>query len=680
MKKNFIILLLVLLATIESQAQVPEIAWLRQYGTATTNIASVLAIDSVGNSYMGGAYPDGGITFGAITLVGMGVSGQNNFLTKFDANGNPVWARRIIRTGGFQDVVNPDKIAVDKLGNVYVTGIFYGAASINGVAITGGYGYYLAKLNSTGTVEWTRSFTSLDNINKSYNAIYVNQKQELCMVGLFNTTITFDANNTLTNSGSQTGVDAFLVKFNAQGEVVKKVDLGILNPSFNVNAGYEDEYFRFDINDNIYRMVKANQKFTKYNPDGLPLSNKTLDFPSNLFITDMAMDFKGNLFFGGWFSGDISLGGNTIINQSDVNQGTTLDGIIIKLDSNYNFQWYRALQGTTTEYYNKIRVDAIGNLYATGLIATALGIIKGVLTKWNNAGQVIWDEPIYNYNYPLTNLNGSFTLDNIVPAFNGGNVILIGAYQRYMQFGTSQNLSANDNVMRIYLAQYGVCNVPEPTISAPQTSFCAGNGVSLTASTAQNYLWSTGETTQTIFATKPGAYYVSSRQGTECFGQSKTVYLTQLSVPDSTITQDGDTLIANEANATAYQWIDCATNQPIVGATNRKILLKKDGSYGLIVTNRNDCTVTSDCINVIVLANEEFIDQKSIVLFPNPSENRIQLKTDKKIESISIFNLLGNKLLTVNQKEINISSLSAGVYILLVKTKAGNWHGKFVKN
>jgi hypothetical protein len=827
MKKIYGILLLVLVAIGEIQAQVPQIAWVRQYGRFTTNSATVLTIDSVGNSYLGGAYSRNGITFGNITLSGAG-SPENNFIAKFDASGNPVWARRVLRIGGFQDVVNPDKIAVDKLGNVYMCGIFLKGATINGTVILGDYGYFLAKLNSAGVVQWVKSFTSLDNINKSHNFIYVNRQQEVCMVGLFNTSITFDANHTLTNSGSQAGVDGFLVKFNAQGELVQKVELGILNPSFNPNGGYDDEYFRVDINDNIYRMAKTNQKFVKYNPNGVPISSKTLDFPSNLFINDMAMDFKGNLFFGGHFSGDISIGGNTIINQSAVNQGTILDGIIVKLDSNYTFQWYKAFQETTTEYYNKIRIDAVGNLYATGLIATALGIIKAVFTKWDNAGQVIWDESIYPNDYPNTTpptQAGSFTLDNIIPAFNGGNVILIGAYRRYIQFGTSQNLNSNDNVIRIFMTQYGVCDIPKPTISAPQTSFCAGSSVSLTASAAQNYLWSTGETTQTIVVSKPGGYYVSSKQGAECFGQSKTVYLTQLALPNVDFTLKDDTLIANEANATTYQWINCANNQPITGATNRKfrvtkngnyklklsnangceatsncqqvivctipapiieatktqfcvgdsvaltssvapsylwsngkttrtiyakqagtyyviakeianpdcfaqsnslevslfakpdssitqngdtliangqglsyqwldcnnnnapianatnrkILLKKDGKYALKVTNTNGCTAISACLEVIVLANEDLIDQKSIVMFPNPGQNTLQLKTDKNIDSITIYDLWGKKLLTTPQKEINISSLSAGTYLVKVETPAGTWRGKLIK-
>jgi hypothetical protein len=825
MKKTAgILFLIICLQWIETYAQAPEIAWVRQYGRFTTNSASVLTIDSVGNSYLGGSYSRNGISFGTINLSGAG-SQENNFIAKFDANGNPVWARRVLRVGGFQDEVNPDKIAVDKLGNVYVSGIFLKGATINGVAIAGDYGYVLAKLSSSGNVEWIKSFISPDNINKSYNSIYVNQKQEVCMVGLFNSSISFDANNTLTNTGSTAGVDAFLVKLNAQGEVVKKVELGILNPSFNPNAGYEDEYFRVDINDNIYRMVRANQKFVKYNPNGAPISSKSLDFSSNLNITDMAMDFKGNLFFSGAFADNLTIGGTTIVNQSDVNQGTPLDGTIIKLDSNYTFQWYRAFQGLHNEYYNKIRVDAIGNLYATGTITTTLTLLKGVFTKWNNTGQVIWDESIYNYNHPLTTINGSFTLYNIIPAFNGGNVIIIGAYRNYMQFGTSQNLNATDNVTRIFMVQYGVCNVAVPTISAPKTSFCAGSGVQLTASPAQNYFWSTGETTQSIFATKPGAYYVASRQGTECYAQSNLIRLTQLALPNATITQvedtlianevnatsyqwincadnqpisgatnrkfrvtkngkyklklsnanaceatsnclevivctipkptidapktqfcagdsvaltasvapsylwsngkttrtiyakeagnyyviakeianqdcfaqsdniavslyaqpnatitqDGDTLIANEANAASYQWLDCATNQPLAGATSRKVLLKKDGSYKLLVTNTNGCTATSDCISVIVLANEDSDFQTSIVLFPNPSQNILKLKTDQNIQSIMIIDGLGKKIVAPNQKEINISALAAGTYILWVETKQGIWRSKFLK-
>jgi hypothetical protein len=823
MQKLYGILLLVLGIGLELQAQVPQIAWARQYGRTGINSANVLTIDSMGNSYLGGIYPNGGITFGNITLSG--ATGGAAFVTKFDANGNALWARRLVRTGGFQDAVNPDKIAVDKAGNVYVCGIFLQGASINGVAITGSYGYFLAKLNAQGSVDWVHSFISPDNINKSYNSIYINRQQEVCMLGLFNTTINFDANNSLTNSGSQAGVDAFLVKFNAQGEVVQKVELGIVNPTFNPNAGYDDEYFRVDINDNIYRMAKTNQKFAKYSPDGLVLSNKDLDFPSNLFITDLAMDFKGNLFFGGYFIDDLSFGGSMIINQTNTSQANDLDGIIIKLDSNYNLLWYRAFQSTFSDSYNKIRVDAIGNVYAVGQIANVLGLIRGALTKWNNAGQVLWDEVIYPSNHPENNFNGIFTQDNIIPAFNGGNAIIVGTYRQYIQFGTSQFFKSTDNVTRIFMTQYGVCNIAKPTISAAKTSFCAGSGVTLTASGGQSYVWSTGETTPSIVATKPGAYYVASTQGTECYAQSSLIRLTQLALPNATLSQNGDTLIANEANATTYQWINCANNQPITGATNRKfrvtknghyklklsnangceatsdcremivctlatptidapktqfcvadslaltssvapsyvwsngqttrtiyvkeagtyyvvatktdnpdcfaqsapievslfaqpnagitqkgdtlianeeglsyqwldcnndntpinnatnrkILLKENGKYALNVVDKNGCSATSPCLDVIVLANEDLIDQKTILMFPNPSTNVILLKTDKKIQSITIYNVLGKKVLTTIQKEINILTLPTGTYFVQVETSGGVWQGKLIK-
>ena len=54
-----------------------------------------------------------------------------------------------------------------------------------------------------------------------------------------------------------------------------------------------------------------------------------------------------------------------------------------------------------------------------------------------------------------------------------------------------------------------------PSISASgPTTFCLGDSVVLTASISSNYLWSTGDTTQSIVVTESGSYTVSSDCGT----------------------------------------------------------------------------------------------------------------------------------------------------------------------
>jgi hypothetical protein len=53
---------------------------------------------------------------------------------------------------------------------------------------------------------------------------------------------------------------------------------------------------------------------------------------------------------------------------------------------------------------------------------------------------------------------------------------------------------------------------------------------------------------------------------------------------------------------------------------------------------------------------------------PNPTSNNINIKSSKSINSISIFNTLGKKVFAINfhQKEINISHLTKGIYMVRI--------------
>ena len=73
---------------------------------------------------------------------------------------------------------------------------------------------------------------------------------------------------------------------------------------------------------------------------------------------------------------------------------------------------------------------------------------------------------------------------------------------------------------------------PTTTITANgPTTFCAGGSVTLTAPTAAAYIWSSGETTQSIVASVDGPYTVTVTDGNGCFATSANTNITVLAVP-----------------------------------------------------------------------------------------------------------------------------------------------------
>ena len=76
------------------------------------------------------------------------------------------------------------------------------------------------------------------------------------------------------------------------------------------------------------------------------------------------------------------------------------------------------------------------------------------------------------------------------------------------------------------------CTITPLIIPTGTTTFCQGNGVTLSAdSTYVSYLWSDGETTQSIYVTTAGNYSVYVTDGAGCTGTSAVTVVTVLTIP-----------------------------------------------------------------------------------------------------------------------------------------------------
>jgi len=144
-----------------------------------------------------------------------------------------------------------------------------------------------------------------------------------------------------------------------------------------------------------------------------------------------------------------------------------------------------------------------------------------------------------------------------------------------------------------------------PTITAGgPTTFCNGGSVTLTSSAGTNYLWSSGETTQSINVTTSGSYAVKVINGSGC--QSALSVATVVTVNASpampSITAEGPTTFCAGGNVTlsssaetSYLWSN--------GETTQSINVTNTGTYSVQVTNTNGCqSATSLATSVTVNA------------------------------------------------------------------------------
>src|SRR5262249_19759292 len=109
-----------------------------------------LAVDPAGNVYTGAAFL-GTITIGSTTLNSGSSFGA--FVTKLSSDGAFQWATDFVGGSGFDEIYS---LAADASGNVFAVGGFHGTAKFGSTSLTsaGGYDGYVAKLNTSGVVQW----------------------------------------------------------------------------------------------------------------------------------------------------------------------------------------------------------------------------------------------------------------------------------------------------------------------------------------------------------------------------------------------------------------------------------------------------------------------------------------------------------------------------------------------
>lgn len=664
--KNFYLFVSIVINTSLLHAQAPNFAWANQYGNSGLSDATLLMLDEQGNSYMSGAYGSSGITLGAFTLSGIG--GDSRFIAKFSPAGVVLWAKRYTKTIGVQDGRNTEKIAVDTLGNVYITGSYFPGATVDGVPLPGEYNLFLTKFDSNGVVVWTKTTSSPYFLNNSPCAIHVDSENNICMVGNYQASMSFSNTYSLTaENSSNVGAQSFLVKYDQAGDVVFASNIGEVDSMYNSNVGDADnDLFQFDVNDNIYRL--ADTLFTKYNSTGSQMFQFTIKADSGfMLLSSFAVDLNGNILFSGYFQN-----GPLVFMEDTIVQNGFIDAIIIKLDSNGTKQWIHQnlVTNNGSSLYSKVRVDGIGNIYATGKVISSLAVQPIMMLKINAQGSVLWDDLILSTNAPLSNLVGAIEPRNIVQARNGGNILVLGTFTTYIEFSSAVFFTTPLNVIRIFLAQYGNCtNTTVPSISGSPFEFCQGDSLFLTASASSSYLWSTGDTTQSIYANNMGNYYVLGIENNECYVQSNITQVNMLVAPNMSVIQNETTLTAEEVGAT-YQWINCNTNTAISGETNQNFTTNITGNYAVVITSANGCIDTSACFAINTLNTGEIDLQNMISISPNPANDLINIKTNSSLmgSTYRIFEITGKVILngkiSSENSQIDISKLSKGIYFL----------------
>jgi hypothetical protein len=150
------------------------------------------------------------------------------------------------------------------------------------------------------------------------------------------------------------------------------------------------------------------------------------------------------------------------------------------------------------------------------------------------------------------------------------------------------------------VAEHSACdNVAIPVITG-NNGICSGDSTKLTATTAAKYIWSTGDTTQSIWVKSGGSYIVTVTYTNDCEKTSQPFSITlHTAQRDSISSSKGNTICAGDTTQLSagsyiqYRWSTGDTIQalqvnPLVSTT-----------YSITATDINGCS-TKDSIMIAV--------------------------------------------------------------------------------
>jgi len=309
-----------------------DVQWVQQYNSGGNSDDRPVAIkvDDAGNVYITGtAKADFFLDYDWVTI-------------KYSSSGIEKWVKLYNSNGLNNSLDIAVDLAVDNVGNVYVTG-----RSVSEIA---NWEYATIKYDSVGNEQWIRRYHDINHSASSPEAIAVDNLGNVYVTG----SLVFLADNSLGN----TFQDYATVKYNSVGveQWVQKYN-GITG-DFSFDEAID---LALDHNGNIY-VTGSTQGVTsisdfatiKYNPDGGQEWVQIFNGSGNGEDRSSAIvvDNEGSVYVAGKSFGN----------------GTGLDYSVIKYNTNGEEQWIQTYNGpgNNDDYGTAVEIDNLGNVYVTG--------------------------------------------------------------------------------------------------------------------------------------------------------------------------------------------------------------------------------------------------------------------------------------------------------------------------
>jgi hypothetical protein len=327
------------------------------------NRATAVVTDDVGNAYVTGESAEND-TWDIVTI-------------KYNSLGTAEWSDRY---DGFHGIDYPTDMAIDKAGNIYITGGSEGDGTLNDVVTI--------KYSNTGVRQWVARYNGPGNPAEhafGRNSIKVDNNGNVYVMGM--TSTENNMQDYLTIKYNSQGVQQWVQYYNGPGDDFDWPFAMALEP---VTGDVYITGFTQLVNSSAYATVK-------YNSAGVQQWARTYHEPTKVGqARAIALDAQGNVCVTGY---------NTL--------GFVTSCVTIKYDASGVQQWTASYtQGNASCVPLAMAIDKFGNIYITG---------SGYFTlKYNNEGVQQWVQT-QNDNAP-----GSYAEGRSLALDDEGNVYVTG--------------------------------------------------------------------------------------------------------------------------------------------------------------------------------------------------------------------------------------------------------------
>jgi len=356
------------------------VVWANTAGGTLTEYGQKVVCDQAGNLYITG-YFNGTAAFGNHILTAVGEN--NTFIAKTDPAGNFIWARRCGGTSVFTTDY-PNSIAIGQDQKIYITGRFDNGADFGSISLgshNGSTDIFIAKLDTAGNFLWAKNAGGEQNGDLSLS-ICSGPGDDIYISGEFYTKAWFgDIELSAENQGNY----AFLACLDQGGNFKWAKKAGITPRLYVTDVATDqagDLYFTGYYFGNENLMGVSLDSTSPYSSTYVAKASKygvvewvrkARSDSGGIFGTSICVDPSGRTGISGNFIKHGIFGSTTLTSA-------TKEAFWAELDGSGNWTWAR--QSTTSkliaENYcqaNGITADTKGNLYLIGTFmgSTSLG-------------------------------------------------------------------------------------------------------------------------------------------------------------------------------------------------------------------------------------------------------------------------------------------------------------------